>query len=100
MIKFRKKKADKNIDKKSDVKQHNEHKIEIVNVNKIYDMGRESLHVLKDINFTVDEGEFVAILGPSGSGKSTQYNNTCRNRCDNITWENDNIFKTFKRRHY
>lgn len=62
MIKFRKKKADKDIDKKSDVKQH---KIEIVNVNKIYDMGRESLHVLKDINFTVDEGEFVAILGPS-----------------------------------
>ena len=50
MIKFRKKKADKDIDKKSDVKQHNEHKIEIVNVNKIYDMGRESLHVLKDIN--------------------------------------------------
>mgnify|MGYP000843827966 CR=1 FL=1 len=74
MIKFRKKKADKNIDKKSDVKQHNEHKIEIVNVNKIYDMGRESLHVLKDINFTVDEGEFVAILGPSGSGKSTLMN--------------------------
>ena len=74
MIKFRKKKADKDIDKKSDVKQHNEHKIEIVNVNKIYDMGRESLHVLKDINFTVDEGEFVAILGPSGSGKSTLMN--------------------------
>lgn len=49
MIKFRKKKADKDIDKRSDVKQH---KIEIVNVNKIYDMGRESLHVLKDINFT------------------------------------------------
>ena len=71
MIKFRKKKADKDIDKKSDVKQH---KIEIVNVNKIYDMGRESLHVLKDINFTVDEGEFVAILGPSGSGKSTLMN--------------------------
>lgn len=55
MIKFRKKKADKDIDKRSDVKQH---KIEIVNVNKIYDMGRESLHVLKDINFTVDEGEY------------------------------------------
>ncbi len=50
------------------------HKIEIRNVNKSYQVGKEALHVLKDINFTVDEGEFVAILGPSGSGKSTLMN--------------------------
>lgn len=37
-------------------------------------MGGSSLHVLKDINFTVGEGEFIAILGPSGSGKSTLMN--------------------------
>ena len=43
-------------------------------LNKSYQMGEQSLHVLKDINFTVDEGEFVAILGPSGSGKSTLMN--------------------------
>lgn len=78
MIKFGKKKAvksdtDKDKNKKTAVK-HDEHKIEIINVNKTYDMGRESLHVLKNINFTVDEGEFVAILGPSGSGKSTFMN--------------------------
>lgn len=78
MIKFGKKKAvnsdtDKDKNKKTAVK-HDEHKIEIINVNKTYDMGRESLHVLKNINFTVDEGEFVAILGPSGSGESTLMN--------------------------
>lgn len=78
MIKFGKKKAvnsdtDKDKNKKTAVK-HDEHKIEIINVNKTYDMGRESLHALKNINFTVDEGEFVAILGPSGSGKSTLMN--------------------------
>lgn len=72
MIKFRKKKA-VNSDKENAVR-HDKHKIEIINVNKTYDMGRESLHVLKNINFTVDEGEFVAILGPSGSGKSTLMN--------------------------
>ena len=37
-------------------------------------MGNESLHVLRDINFTVKKGEFVAVLGPSGSGKSTLMN--------------------------
>ena len=48
--------------------------IELKSINKTYQMGRESLHVLKDINFTVKKGEFVAILGPSGSGKSTLMN--------------------------
>lgn len=48
--------------------------IEIRNINKSYTMGNESLHVLKDINFSVDQGEFVAVLGPSGSGKTTLMN--------------------------
>lgn len=45
--------------------------IEISALNKYYKNGLNSLHVLKDINLTILEGEFVAIMGPSGSGKST-----------------------------
>ena len=43
-------------------------------INKIYEMGENSLHVLHDVDFEVREGEFVSILGPSGSGKSTLMN--------------------------
>jgi len=48
--------------------------IEIKNVNKGYMLGEERVPVLKNVNFTVDKGEFVAILGPSGSGKTTLMN--------------------------
>ena len=48
--------------------------IEIKDLHKSYHMGSNSLHVLKGINFTVDEGEMVAIMGSSGSGKSTLLN--------------------------
>ncbi len=49
-------------------------KIQIHHMNKSYQMGKNSLHVLKNIDFNVKEGEYVAILGPSGSGKSTLMN--------------------------
>ena len=48
--------------------------IEIKHVNKGYMLGEEKVPVLRDINFEVEEGEFVAILGPSGSGKTTLMN--------------------------
>ena len=45
--------------------------IEAVNVNRMFRNGKETAHVLKDINLTVEEGEFISIMGPSGGGKST-----------------------------
>lgn len=48
--------------------------IRITNLNKIYDSGVVQVHALKDINLTIEQGEFVAIMGHSGSGKSTLMN--------------------------
>ncbi len=41
---------------------------------KYYQRGDEQVKALDDINFSVDQGEYIAILGPSGSGKSTLMN--------------------------
>jgi putative ABC transport system ATP-binding protein len=43
-------------------------------IHKVYHMGGEDVHALKDINLNVKRGEFIAIMGPSGSGKSTLMN--------------------------
>ena len=48
--------------------------IEIKDLHKSYQMGSNSLHVLKGINLSVEDGELVAIMGSSGSGKSTLLN--------------------------
>ena len=46
----------------------------IKDLHKSYDTGKSKLHVLKGINLTIEEGEFVSIMGSSGSGKSTLLN--------------------------
>ena len=48
--------------------------LRMTNIVKTYKMGGEDQVVLKGINLTVNEGEFISILGPSGSGKSTLMN--------------------------
>lgn len=48
--------------------------IRITDLNKIYDSGAVQVHALKNINITIQQGEFVAIMGHSGSGKSTLMN--------------------------
>ncbi|MBQ8914371.1 MAG: ABC transporter ATP-binding protein [Lachnospiraceae bacterium] len=48
--------------------------LELKNIYKNYIQGNMDVPVLKNINLSVDEGEYVAIMGPSGSGKSTLMN--------------------------
>lgn len=45
--------------------------LRVVNLNKVFKTGNTSAHVLKDINVTINEGEFICVVGPSGCGKST-----------------------------
>ncbi len=47
---------------------------ELKSIYKDYMQGKEAVPVLKDISISVDDGEYVAIMGPSGSGKSTLMN--------------------------
>jgi len=48
--------------------------IRLDKINKSYQVGGRPLHVLKDLDLAIDEGEFLSIMGASGSGKSTLLN--------------------------
>ena len=45
--------------------------LEFINVTKSYQDGNKEIEALKETNFKIEEGKFIAIIGPSGSGKST-----------------------------
>ncbi len=48
--------------------------IEAKNITKEYDLGEVVVHALNGVTLSINEGEFVVVLGPSGSGKSTMVN--------------------------
>jgi len=48
--------------------------LKIENLQRVFEVGSEKVHALRGISFTVNEGEFVSIMGASGSGKSTLLN--------------------------
>jgi putative ABC transport system ATP-binding protein len=52
----------------------NEHLIEVQDLTRIYSSGPAAVAALDGVHLTIDEGEFVAIMGASGSGKSTLMN--------------------------
>lgn len=48
--------------------------IDIRNISKIYRMGSQTVHAIRDISLEINANEYVALMGPSGSGKSTLMN--------------------------
>jgi putative ABC transport system ATP-binding protein len=48
--------------------------IEMQNVTKVYGRGQAAMMALRGISFSIEKGEFIAVMGPSGSGKSTGLN--------------------------
>lgn len=48
--------------------------IELKQINRIFQLGSESVHALRDVNLRIEAGDYLSIMGPSGSGKSTLLN--------------------------
>lgn len=66
--------------------------IEVKNLNKFFGEGENRVHILKDINLSIQKGDFVAIIGQSGSGKSTLMNTLgCLDTPTSGSYKIDNI---------
>jgi len=48
--------------------------IQLAGIERIFQVGDETVHALSNVNLIVNQGEYIAIMGPSGSGKSTLLN--------------------------
>lgn len=48
--------------------------IQLRDVTKTYEMGKHEVHALRGVSFSIEQGEYMAVMGPSGSGKSTVMN--------------------------
>lgn len=48
--------------------------LKVLGLNKVYGKGENQVNALRDVNFTMEKGEFAAVVGESGSGKSTLLN--------------------------
>ena len=83
--------------------------LKLTDICKDYQQGKEPVRVLKNINLTVEEGEYLAIMGPSGSGKTTLMNligcldvptsGTYELRGDNLKDLNDDALADIRNRH-
>ena len=83
--------------------------LKLTDICKDYQQGKEPVRVLKNINMTVEEGEYLAIMGPSGSGKTTLMNligcldvptsGTYELRGDDLKDLNDDALADIRNRH-
>jgi putative ABC transport system ATP-binding protein len=69
--------------------------IKLEHVKRVFQVGEEEVHALRDVDFSAVRGEYIAIMGPSGSGKSTLLNILgLLDRPDGGTYELDDIMTT------
>ena len=69
--------------------------IRLEHIDKIFQVGEEEVHALRNVTFAAEKGEYIAIMGPSGSGKSTLLNIIgLLDRPDGGIYELDNINTT------